>query len=70
MLKLIIGNKVYSSWSLRGWLAAKQAGLPFEEVIVPLYKNKDPIKVTAPAPAHMRERLSACGWRETTETAA
>jgi glutathione S-transferase len=37
MLKLIIGNKVYSSWSMRGWLAAKQSGLPFEEILYPLY---------------------------------
>jgi glutathione S-transferase len=37
MLKLIIGNKAYSSWSLRGWLACRQSGLPFEEVVVPLY---------------------------------
>lgn len=37
MLKLIIGNKAYSSWSLRGWLACKLSGLPFEEVVVPLY---------------------------------
>jgi glutathione S-transferase len=36
-MKLIIGNKNYSSWSLRGWLAAKHSGLPFEEVVVPLY---------------------------------
>ena len=36
-MKLIIGNKAYSSWSLRGWLAAKQAGLAFEEMVVPLY---------------------------------
>ncbi len=36
-MKLIIGNKNYSSWSLRGWLAAKQSGLHFEEIIVPLY---------------------------------
>jgi glutathione S-transferase len=36
-MKLIIGNKAYSSWSLRGWLAVKQAGLPFEEMTVPLY---------------------------------
>ena len=28
-MKLIIGNKNYSSWSLRGWLAAKQSGLQF-----------------------------------------
>lgn len=37
MMKLIIGNKAYSSWSLRGWLACKHSGLPFEEVVVPLY---------------------------------
>ena len=36
-MKLIIGNKNYSSWSLRGWLAVKQSGLPFEELTVPLY---------------------------------
>jgi glutathione S-transferase len=36
-LKLIIGNKAYSSWSLRGWLAAKQSGLHFEEILVPLF---------------------------------
>lgn len=36
-MKLIIGNKAYSSWSLRGWLACKQSGLVFEEVVVPLY---------------------------------
>ena len=33
-MKLIIGNKNYSSWSLRGWLVAKQSGLPFEELTV------------------------------------
>ena len=37
MLRLVIGNKAYSSWSLRGWLATRQSGLPFEEVVVPLY---------------------------------
>lgn len=36
-MKLIIGNKNYSSWSLRGWLAAKQSGLSFEELTVPLF---------------------------------
>lgn len=40
MRKLIIGNKAYSSWSLRGWLACKQSNLDFEEVVVPLY-NQD-----------------------------
>ncbi|MDF6604919.1 glutathione S-transferase, partial [Escherichia coli] len=32
MMKLVIGNKNYSSWSLRPWLLAKQAGIPFEEI--------------------------------------
>jgi glutathione S-transferase len=36
-MKLIIGNKNYSSWSLRGWLAVKQSGLSFEELTVPIY---------------------------------
>jgi glutathione S-transferase len=36
-MKLIIGNKNYSSWSLRGWLAAKQSGLHFDEITIPLY---------------------------------
>jgi glutathione S-transferase len=33
---VVIGNKNYSSWSLRGWLMAKIAGIEFEEVVVPL----------------------------------
>ncbi|MDB5895692.1 MAG: glutathione S-transferase [Rhodoferax sp.] len=32
MLKLYIGNKNYSSWSMRPWVLMKQAGIPFEEV--------------------------------------
>ena len=36
MLKLIIGNRAYSSWSLRGWLACKQSALPFETELVPM----------------------------------
>jgi glutathione S-transferase len=40
LLKLIIGNKAYSSWSLRGWLACKQSGLPFEEITVPLFDEE------------------------------
>ena len=34
MLKLYIGNKNYSSWSMRPWVLLKQAGIPFEEVMV------------------------------------
>jgi glutathione S-transferase len=35
-MKLIIGNKKYSSWSLRPWLAMKQIGLTFDEVVIPM----------------------------------
>lgn len=34
-LTLYIGNKNYSSWSLRPWLALTAAGVPFEEVLIP-----------------------------------
>jgi glutathione S-transferase len=33
---IYIGNKNYSSWSLRGWLTLKQAGVAFTEVLIPL----------------------------------
>ncbi len=32
----MIGNKNYSSWSLRGWLMARIAGIEFEEIVIPL----------------------------------
>src|SRR6266498_2859359 len=35
-LKLIIGNKNYSSWSLRPWLAMKVAGIAFDEEVISL----------------------------------
>ncbi len=34
MLKLYIGNKNYSSWSMRPWVLMRQTGIPFEEVMV------------------------------------
>lgn len=35
-LHLVIGNKNYSSWSMRPWLAMKVAGIAFEETVIPL----------------------------------
>src|SRR4051812_44254982 len=35
-LTIYIGNKNYSSWSLRGWLMLKQTGAAFDEVVIPL----------------------------------
>jgi len=31
-------------------------------IVVPLYKNRDPVRVIAPIPAHLRDNLIACGW--------
>jgi glutathione S-transferase len=39
-LTLVIGNKNYSSWSLRPWLVMKQFGLEFNEIRIPLYNNQ------------------------------
>ena len=36
-LKLVIGNKNYSSWSMRPWLALRASNIPFEEIFVSLY---------------------------------
>lgn len=36
-LMLVIGNKNYSSWSMRPWLALKASGIAFEERSIPLY---------------------------------
>jgi glutathione S-transferase len=43
--RIYIGNKNYSSWSLRGWLMLKQTGAAFEEVVIPL----GPIGTRTPA---------------------
>ncbi|MES2750545.1 MAG: glutathione S-transferase family protein [Pseudomonadota bacterium] len=36
-LTLVIGNKNYSSWSMRPWMALKGADIPFNEIVIPLY---------------------------------
>jgi glutathione S-transferase len=37
-LVLVIGNKIFSSWSLRPWFAMTMVGLPFDEIVIPLDK--------------------------------
>ena len=39
-LKLVIGNKNYSSWSMRPWLALRASQIAFEEISIPLYTDK------------------------------
>lgn len=53
-LRLLIGNKNYSSWSLRPWLAMKAAGIAFEETLVPLDTPDFRAKVSALAGGESR----------------
>jgi glutathione S-transferase len=46
-LRLIIGNKNYSSWSFRPWLAMKVAGIAFEETLISLEASDFKSRVTA-----------------------
>jgi glutathione S-transferase len=49
--KLVIGNKNYSSWSLRGWLALREAGIAFEEIRVPLRLEDTPQVIRKHSPS-------------------
>lgn len=50
-LTLVIGNKNYSSWSLRPWLLLRQAAIPFEEVRIPLYQAGSEIELAKWSPS-------------------
>ena len=50
-MQLVIGNKNYSSWSLRPWIAMKVLGIPFDEVRIPLYKPGSKEKILGYSPA-------------------
>ncbi len=39
-LQLVIGNKNYSSWSMRPWLALRANDIAFDEVFIPLYTGE------------------------------
>jgi glutathione S-transferase len=49
-MKLVIGNKAYSSWSLRPWIAMKQLGLAFEEALIPLQQPGTKAEILKHAP--------------------
>jgi tRNA pseudouridine32 synthase/23S rRNA pseudouridine746 synthase len=56
----ILGDPIYGTAPRSGGPVLQ---LHAREVTVPLYKNREPIHVTAPVPKHMRERLALCGWK-------
>jgi tRNA pseudouridine32 synthase / 23S rRNA pseudouridine746 synthase len=55
----IVGDNIYGTAPRFGGPVMQ---LHAREVTVPLSKNKAPVRVVAPVPAHMQERLTACGW--------
>ncbi|MGV3634501.1 MAG: RluA family pseudouridine synthase [Pseudorhodoplanes sp.] len=57
----IVGDTIYGTAPRFGGPGLQ---LLSREIVVPLYKNKDPIRVTAPVPPQMREALMACRWRD------
>jgi tRNA pseudouridine32 synthase/23S rRNA pseudouridine746 synthase len=61
----ILGDNIYGT-------APRTGGPPLHlharEVVVPISKNKPAVVTTAPAPAHMREMLGACGWNDDPKT--
>jgi tRNA pseudouridine32 synthase / 23S rRNA pseudouridine746 synthase len=56
----IVGDSIYGTAPRSGGPALQ---LHSREIVVPLYKNRAPISVSAPVPLHMHEPLAACGWQ-------
>jgi tRNA pseudouridine32 synthase/23S rRNA pseudouridine746 synthase len=55
----IVGDNIYGNGPRFG---EPSLHLHSREIGIPISKNKDPVHVIAPAPAHLQERLRACGW--------
>jgi tRNA pseudouridine32 synthase/23S rRNA pseudouridine746 synthase len=55
----ILGDSIYGN--------RDRLGVPLQlharEVAVPLYKNREPVRVTAPVPMHMQKQLYSCDWQ-------
>ena len=61
----ILGDAIYGTASRKdGPKDGSMLHLHAREVVVPLYKNRAPIRVVAPIPAPIRAALNQCGWRE------
>jgi tRNA pseudouridine32 synthase/23S rRNA pseudouridine746 synthase len=55
----ILGDTIYGTAPRSGGPGLQ---LHAREIVLPLYRNRAPIRISAPVPPHMRERLLACGW--------
>jgi glutathione S-transferase len=50
-LTIILGNKNYSSWSLRAWLALAATGAEYDEIVIPLYRDGAKERILAHSPS-------------------
>jgi tRNA pseudouridine32 synthase/23S rRNA pseudouridine746 synthase len=55
----IVGDNIYGNGPRFG---EPTLHLHAREIVIPISRNKDPIRVVAPAPPHLHERLRVCGW--------
>jgi tRNA pseudouridine32 synthase / 23S rRNA pseudouridine746 synthase len=55
----IVGDNIYGNGPRFG---EPSLHLHSREIVIPISRNKDPVCVVAPAPAHLQQRLRACGW--------
>jgi tRNA pseudouridine32 synthase / 23S rRNA pseudouridine746 synthase len=55
----IVGDNIYGNGPRFG---EPRLHLHSREIVIPISKNKEPVRAVAPAPKHMHERLRACGW--------
>lgn len=55
----IVGDSIYGSAPRMGGPGLQ---LQSREIVVPISKNRDPVRVTAPVPPHMQDLLRTCGW--------
>jgi tRNA pseudouridine32 synthase / 23S rRNA pseudouridine746 synthase len=62
----ILGDAIYGTAPRSG---GPRLHLHAREIVVPLYKNRAPVRVSAPVPGHVRERLEQCGYPGETITA-
>ena len=67
----IVGDNIYGTQAslrrLRNEQYIPRFGEPrlhlhSREIVITISRNKDPVRVAAPAPPHLHERLRACGW--------
>ena len=56
----IIGDNIYGNGARFG---EPRLHLHSREIAIPISRNKEAVRVVAPAPEHMQQRLRMCGWK-------